>query len=812
MSDNMQGVSEWYEMPPAIGSRPEDALPPMDGAPEDLEDNSTEVDPLATDRVGKRESDKILKKASEEFSRCVSWEAASRRRFIDDMRFAEGDSDNGYQWPDQIRRDRDTNQKPCLTINKTRQHCLMVINDAKQNKPAIRVRAVGNTATFESAQVCEGIIRYIEYHSNAQTAYDVATETQVKGGIGYWRVCTDYVDERSFDQDIYIRPINNPLSVYLDPDIQQRDGSDARFAFLFDEIPQEQFERENPGIKLEDGVAGSAVLGLSSTEVRHWLKPDHVMVVEYFCVKEIPDTLISYMDKETQQRATMLKSELVVDGENGTLLVDMLLNDPMTITRPTSRREVWWYYIVGNRVHKKLRWPGTYIPIVRLIGEETVLDGELDRKGHVRAMKDPQRIYNYWSSSAVEHVALQTKTPYVGPMAAFENLYGYWANANQQNLSFLPYNHVDDNGNPIPAPARIDPPAMAQAYIQGLQIASEELMSVSGQYQSQLGQQGNEVSGKAINERQRQSDTSTYHYVDNLAIAITFTGKIVLDLIPKIYDTPRVVRILGEDGEDEQVQIDPQAQQALQQNQGEQRDRMDRAKRLDVITKTLNPNLGKYVVHADVGPAYSTKRQEAFNAFTQIISQRPELTMLIGDILLKAGDFPMASEAAERLKRMVPAQALGEAPSQEIQQLQATVQNLQGSLASALQALANKAQETKQAEEKNQIDLYKAQTDRMEALAAALDPQAIAQAVAGLVVGMVRNDQALAAVETQASEPPMPPGMAGNAPGQAGDGAVPESVRPLNNPVPTTEIRRAPRGQHIIPDPNNPGQFIQVQT
>ena len=806
MSDQLNDPSsQYFQAPPVIGARPEDAF-----GYQEPEDNSQVVDPEAEDRVSKRESDKVVKEAQERFKRCVDWESRAQKLFMEDLRFAEGDSDNNFQWPNEILRDRETDQQPCLTINKARQHCLLILNDARKNKPSIKFRAVGDGATYASAQVMDGICRHIEYQSNAQAIYDKATEFQVKGGIGYWRVTTDYVDEMSFEQDIFIRPISNPLAVYLDPDIQEVDGSDAKFGFIFDEIPIGDFKRDHPEYK--DIEPSNTVLLHGGGELTVWHREEHVVIAEYYRVEHKDDTLVSYADPRTGKRSVMLESELTgPDGD--TTILDGLKADPQTFTRPTTRRQVMWYKIVGDKAVAKRVWPSKYVPIVRVIGEETVVDGQLDRKGHVRAMKDPQRMYNYWASSATAQVALQTKVPYVGPLAAFENLSGYWETANRVNTPFLPYNHRDDEGNEVPRPERVPPPVMSEAYIQGMALASQELMAVSGQYQSQMGQQGNEVSGKAINERQRQSDTSTYHYVDNLALAIRFTGKIVLDLIPKIYDTERVIRILGENGEEEQVQIDPQAPQALQQQEQTQEQR-EQAKDVDAVTKVLNPKIGKYLVHADVGPAYSTRRQETFNALTQIITARPELSMLIGDILLKAGDFPMADEAAERMKRMVPPQALGDAPSQEVINLQQMIQNLQGSLASALQALANKDQETKQDEEKNQINLYKAQTDRLEALAEALNPQVIAQAVAGLVLGMVRNDRALAAVETQATPPPGLPGMAGSGGGVSpgGGGAVPEQIKPLDNPVPTTEMRRAGQGTHILQDPNRPGGYMQVQT
>jgi hypothetical protein len=307
----------------------------------------------------------------------------------------------------------------------------------------------------------------------------------------------------------------------------------------------------------------------------------------------------------------------------------------------------------------------------------------------------------------VEFVALQGKSPYIAPARAIEGLETYWRDANRTNNSILPYNDIDDEGNPIEKPERSMPPQIANAYVEGMKIAREEMMEVSGQYQSQFGAPGNEKSGKAINERQRQGDNATYHFIDNLAVAIRYLGKILLDLIPKVYDTKRVLRILAEDGDESEVQLDPQAAKSHIQGQ-----KMAGQAAMAIF----NPNVGKYDVMSDVGPAYATKRQEAFNAMTQIVTQAPDMVHLIGDLLFKNADFPGADKIAERLKRMVPPQALGEGIPPAQQKMQTELTHLQGMVKTLTDQLAHEKIKATGKDQLRDVEIYDAITKRLSVL------------------------------------------------------------------------------------------------
>lgn len=678
--------------------------------------------------------DKIIVAAKTRFKQCEEWEATFRRLFVDDLKFANADSDNGYQWPDQMMSTRTLEQRPTLTINKTRQHNLQIINDAKQNKPAVTVHPVGNGATYEASQIFEGVIRHIEYVSNAQIAYDTATEFQVMAGLGYWRIVTDYANNESFDQEIFIRRVKDPLGVYLDPDIKEADGSDAKFGFIFDDMKKEDFNLKYPEYK--DVVGTGAPLGVG----QDWITEDHVRVCEYYAREIKMETLVALPMQDGNGVVMKKLSEIRDADPEAAKIVEA---DDTIQKREVESHKVMWYMIGGDCIIDRNEWIGTYIPIVRVIGEEIIIEGKLDRKGHTRALKDPQRMYNYWTSSAVEFVALQGKQPWVAPVEAIEGFENYYATANTVNHAYLPYNGLDEAGNQIAKPERQMPPVMAQGYIQGMQNAAEEMKMVSGQYDALMGAPSNETSGVAIQGRQRQGDRATYQYIDNLARAIRFTGKQLIELIPKVYDTPRVIRILGEDGSDDSVQLDPEAKKAYMEEKIDQTNQ---------VKKIFNPAVGIYDVVSDVGPAYATRRLEAFNAFSQLMQQNPDLMKVAGDLMFKAADFPMADELAERLKRTIPSNVLGDAPPPEIEQMQSQMQQMGENMKHLVTQLADKTGEATYKQEEIQVKKYEAETDRMKVIQDKVPPEMITQMAGEMAAQLLQNT-----MKTDLTAVPQPP-------------------------------------------------------
>lgn len=676
---------------------------------------------MAHDTVGTKTDDEIVTEAKERFKIAMEWEGDFRRLFTEDLKFVRADPDNGFQWPEDMRDQRTKDQRPSLTINKTRQHALMVINEAKESKPAMRIRAVGGEASYDSAQIYEGLARHIEYQSNAADVYDTALQFQVWTGIGYWRVVTDYIDDSSFDQDAFIRRIRNPLSVLLDPSSKEEDASDAQWGFVFDDMTRKEFERKYP--KFKDKVRADA---LSSTD--GWCSKDSIRVAEYYYIDYTADQLLAVpMPVQDANGAiigmaieTMLLSTL---RETNPELAKAVLADDSVQRRPVQRPQVKWCMIAGDQVVDRSLWVGATVPIVKVVGEECIIDGRLDRKGHVRNLKDPQRMYNYWSSSAVEFVALQGKAPWVVDTTSIEGVEAYWENANTENSAYLPYNSVDQNGNALAPPRRAEPPQMGQAYLVGMQASAEEMKMVSGQNDPLMGAPSNEISGVAIGKRAKQADRSTMHFRDNLAKAIRRTGKILIDIIPKIYDTERVVRILAEDGSDDTVSIDPSMAGAMRETP------KDPSRPDEGMDRIFNPNVGKYEVVADSGPSYASRREEAFDAMTQLAALNPQFLAIAGDLFMRAADFPMADELAERFANSIPSAIKGDGPSpevvelqQQVEQSQAIVQQLQQQLAMALQAAADESAKNDDKSKNTEINAYKAMTDRLNTLMDKLDP------------------------------------------------------------------------------------------
>jgi Txe/YoeB family toxin of Txe-Axe toxin-antitoxin module len=653
------------------------------------------------DTAGFTGDEQVIREARSRFRRAMAWEAETRTRAASDLKFVNGDPDNGWQWPDDVRNDREVQRKPYLTLNKTRVHCLQIENEARKNKPSVNIRPTGNGATYEAAQVFEGIVRHIEYISRAQNAYMTASRFQIRTGIGYWRVVTDHLGPETFDQEIYIRRVKDPTTILLDPDINEEDGSDARFGFVFDDMPKDEFRSKYPEHK--EISAGAALGGADDAA---WLAEDHVRVVEYFRVLPKKDKLVRARNPQTGEMQTIRLSKFPKEG------LEQIKDSLDYKEREIIENKIEWFTIAGEKVLDKRDWPGIYVPIVRAVGEETIVEKQLDRKGHVRPMKDAQRQYNYWASATTESVALQPKSPWILDPASIEGNEAVWAKSNVSNPAFLPWKSWDDEGGrAYPTPERVAPPNLPEALIKGMEIAQQEMMMVTGQYQAQLGENENAKSGRAIQERQAQGDNATYHFNDGLATAIRFTGKILIDLIPKIYDTPRIIKIMAEDDSEEEVQIDPQAQQAYFSKQ---------AAEGQAVRSIFNPNVGTYDVEADIGPDYATKRQEAYNALTQLMAANKDLVTIAGDLLMKVCDFPMADELAKRLKRMVPPQALGEAPPPQLQaqmaQLQQQNQNLMHIVAELTKKAAEDAIKIRGKDEQKDIDVYDSHTRRITAI------------------------------------------------------------------------------------------------
>lgn len=654
---------------------------------------------------------RILDEAKERFKRAQDWEGDFRKLYTEDVKFANADGDNRWQWSDTITKDRDLANKPCLTINKTKPIVVSLSNESRQNQPSARIKPVGERVSFKAAQVWEGIIRHIEYISNAQSHYSKAKESQLEGGIGYWKIAHDYVDDESFDQELRIAPLEAP-NVYLDCDIKTVDGSDAMWGFVFEEFASKEFLKQNPGVSLPPARSP----GLDDKD--DWIRGDSVRVAEYYRIVLKEDELL-YIEDDGGETWTGLRSDMPEKWRKDIEAYRAGKIGKDFKSRTVSTRQLQWFKIGGNEIidrrdgsddkHEILK--GKYIPIVRLPGRERRIEGKLYRAGLVRALKDAQRMYNYNTSGEVEVVALQTKSPWIVAAAAVEGNDTAWKNANTQNAAYLTFKHKDDDGTQLPEPKRLDPPQPAQGFLEGLKIAASELEMISGVHQPQEQNQTTERSPAAIYQRQRKGDVVNYDFTDSEMQAIRHTAVILIDLAPHIYDTERVVKIKADDGSISEVNISPDMDEAHQEQKP--------SKAGEAIKVLFNPKIGKYAVQADVGPAYATQRQEAWDAFLQIVTNSPALVAKIGDLGFLAADFPMADKIAERLRRDIentmPWLLEDSQVGPIVKNLQSELSNSQQQVAELLEKLADARLKMKGHEERHGIEVYEAQSKRLAA-------------------------------------------------------------------------------------------------
>lgn len=605
----------------------------------------------------KEEWEDVLILAKDRFKQCQNWETYARQNFRDDMKFALGDTINNYQWPSSILSARIGDSKPTLTTNKIHTYNMNIKNKLLQNKTDTKIRAVSET-TNEAATIYEGILRHIAYDSNAESAYDTAVFNMIWSGIGWWRIITDYVDNRSRDHKILIRRIKDPLSVYIDPDCNEWDKSDAKFAFIYDEINKKEFNRRYP-----EYANMPSITALGNEMDYNWWSQDHIRVAEYYCKTTRKQKLYFLKD------GSSITEEEIKEKDNWSKIKNKI-DDFRWITDD----KIDWYLIAGTEIIDHKPWVGKYIPLVCCIGEENVIDGILDRNGNTRCLISPQQMYNTWISAGAEHVFAQTKSPYIAPMEAIEEYQGIWRTMNIENPMVLPYKHKDEAGDIIPPPVKIEPPQYAQGYETGLGIADKDMQAASGIFDAQLGAPSNERTGRAIDARTSNGEVSTFHFNDHLTKALIHSGKIIMDLIPLVYDTERVVRILSQDGKTiHSVQMDPDSPSAhvpITPPNGQ-------AIMPDTITAVLNPTIGEYAVISDVGPDYQTKRLEDLNNLGQLMQQVPSIVPIIADKYVRMMDIDLSDDIADRLARMVPPQALGIGPTPQEQQMHQAIMQLQ---------------------------------------------------------------------------------------------------------------------------------------
>ena len=587
----------------------------------------------------------IIDEAKDFLRFCSDNDSNNRVEALDDLKFAGGD-----QWPVEIQNSRQLESRPFLTINKIDAYCRQIANSQRQQRPRIKAHGMNTDSDEKIAQIITGICRHVEEQSDADAAYDNAFDFAVRMGWGFWRITTDYVRPDSFDQEIYIKRIENPFMVYFDPNSNEPDGSDAEKCLITEVVSKEAFRKMYPDAETDAGFTPRGT-GDSQSE---WITKEDIRIAEYFYTEYKHTKLVLLSDGTTVYEDEMPSQDMMLAA--GIYEVSR---------RVTVKKQIKWCKLTGMQILEKRDWAGKYIPVVPVYGQQLIVDSKKKKFGLTRMAKDPQRMYNFWSTALTESVALAPKAKWLLAEGQDEGHEDEWNQANIKSMPVLRYKQTDSEGRPANAPTRLQPEPPPVGITTALEGLNADLMAVVGIYDPSMLPQGNQ-SGKAIQGQQSQVDMTNFHYYDNLTRSIKQTGRIILDLIPHVYDSERALRIIGDDGKGEIVNLN----QKTQDEQG--------------VEKILNDvTVGQYDVVMETGPGYNSKRQEAVESMVQMLGIDPQLMQQAGDLVFRNMDFPGADIIADRLAAANPLAQIddkSEIPPQAqmmIKQGQATIQQLQ---------------------------------------------------------------------------------------------------------------------------------------
>lgn len=611
-----------------------------------------------------------------------------------DLKFLAGD-----QWPDEIRQQREAQARPCLTINRLPQFVNQVANTVRVNPPAIKAIPAGGEATAELAEIYSGLMRQIQYRSNATNVFANAVYYAVACGIGHFRIVTDFADENGFDQEIQIKRIQHPLSVFWAPGSVEPDRSDADYCLVSEMIGRKEFQKRFPDAAMTDFDAPS---DLNAGSGLFWANRDAVRVCEYWVKRPVTRTIARLATGETlditdidlssplsvssaptvnlastvNPASTVIPANAGIHDDARTVLGSDMgprlcgdggrsLASQIIATRKVRSHKVEHYLLSGEEVLEgPNQWAGRYIPIFPVIGAETALETKVIRSGLIRFSRDSQQLYNFWRSAAAESIALAPRAPFLATPAMIAKFKGQWDTQNTISRPYLLYE--PDPDAPGGRPMREPPPDIPAALVNESGMAADEMKATTGIYDAALGARSNEISGVAIRARESQGGVSALHYQDNLMATLNHLGRVLIDLIPKIYDSERTVRILQEDDTHQPVRINVP---------------VTGVNGKPTLINDLNQ--GTYDVRVKIGPSYATRRAEAADAMLQFIQAVPQAAGVAGDLVARNMDWPGADEIADRLKRMLPPQVTGEAPPLGAQIAQAQSQAYQDALAQA---------------------------------------------------------------------------------------------------------------------------------
>jgi hypothetical protein len=651
--------------------------------------------------------DDLLKDGKEKFTLASDGESDNRTAYEDDIRFARHEE----QWPGDIRKQRELEGRPVLTISKLNAFSRQVVNDARQNKPSIKVHPADSGADPDTAEVINGLIRNIEYTSNADVAYDTAVDCAVNGGWGYIRVGLDYAYHDSFDMELSINRVANPLSVYGDPNSTAADSSDWMDAFVVDRLSKDQFEARYGKTKTVTDWDDT------SWHDESWREANDALVAEWWNRVEAEVKVAQFIDKRDGKAYTYTQDQIKTDPDVQALLGAGLLE--FKRERVAKTFKVKQHFMSGAEVLDTVEWAGCYIPIIPVYGDEYNIKGKRYFRSLIHSAKDAQRQFNYWRSTATELVALAPKAPWIGPAGTFDDDPN-WQTANRVSHPYLEYKPT---AGQMPTRIPLDSGPAAGALQEALS-ASDDMKAVIGLYDASLGARSNETSGKAIMARQREGDVSTFHFIDNMSRAIRHTGRVLIDLIPHVYTGERMIRVMGEDGSPKNVplgkqypKVDEKTGQPMTQDGRPPADDQS-----NIVMAMHDFSAGKYDLTVTTGPSFTSRREEAAYQMTEMMRALPASAPILGKHLAKNLDWPGADEIAEELEaassgQLPPeVQKLIEQGKQELAKKDEEIAQLRGDKSEQQAELALKVQTT-QAELQSKEQIARLEIESEERIA-----------------------------------------------------------------------------------------------
>ena len=569
------------------------------------------------DAVG-GDDEELLREIREDFSYYRDFWSDNHEEWKTDLTFVSGDS-----WDPDARQEREDNNRPVLSPDELGQYLNAAINNLRQNKRAIRVNPTGSGATDQDATSRSAIIKGIEYKSNAQSAYTNAFENAINCGMGFFRVTTKIVSK---DNEVtpWIKIIENPLSVLLDPNAKEADFCDMKRCFVMDVMRKRDFEKKYP--KAQKRSFSAEDMNIAPD----WFQAENILVAEYWRIDGYDE-----------------------NGEGG---------------------KVTQYITNGLEILEKTPWPGSWIPIIAVTGKKMLVPAGSQIKimyaSMIRLARGSQRMLAYIASQEAEEFGMAPRAPFVGYVGQFETDKDAWTTLNKVPRSFVQVDPTVDaaNGQLLPIPERPAFTPNAQAY----EISKE---SWRRSIQASMGisplptaaQRQNEKSGVALDKIQSAQAIGSFHFTDNFDRAIENAGRQINELITLVMDTAREVGIRQPDDSHDMLHIAPGGE-LPQQAPGEPPIPPE---------NVFDPTKGKFDVTISSGMSYQSQREEASSFVDTIIGEMGNLPIppqAKATLLAKAISLKDIGPIGDEMAKIIDPQGDGEPVPPQAQQAIAQLQ------------------------------------------------------------------------------------------------------------------------------------------